>query len=155
MTQMASRVPQTLCPLRISPLALQSPPLRATPHPPRWLHLLPWQPSNRQQHYLHRTSLSALLLLTPNIPNRRPRVKHLTYNGRCPRRPRPLLNRINDRTHTSAQHVHPIPRRLRKEGFNINLCTNQLARTDPVAFNGRSFVGSLVQFVSPLPFCVK
>ena len=154
MIQTASRVPQTLCPLRISPLALQNPPLRATPRLHRWLHLRQWQPSNRQQRYLHRMSFSALLLLMLNTPNRRARPKHLTYNGHCPPRHRPLPNQINDRTHISARDVHPILR-LPREGFSINLCTNQLAQTDLVVFNGRSFEGSLVQLVSPLMFCVK
>jgi len=155
MTQTASRVLRTLCPLPILPLALQSHPLRATPLPRRWLHLLQWQPSNRQQRCLHRISLNVLLLLILNTPNRRPSLKRLTYNGRCPRRHRPLLNQISDRTNTSGQHVHLIPRRMRREVFSINLCTNRLVQTDPVAFNGPSSVGSLVQLVSRSMFYVK
>ena len=155
MTQMASRVLQTLCPLQISPLALQNPPLKVTPRPHRWLRLRRWLLSNRQRRYLHQTSLSALPLLILNIPNRRPRPKHPIFNGRCPPRRRLLPNQISDQTHTFAQDVHPIPRRPRREGSSINLCTNQLAQMGPVAFNGRSFAGSLVQPMPPLMFSVK
>ena len=139
MTRTASRVPLILCPLRISPLALQSHPLRATPRPRQWPHLRLWLLSNRQQPYLHRTSSSARLLLMLNTRNHHPRPKHLIYNGRCPRRHRPHRNRTSDRIHTSARVVHPILRRLRREGFSTSLCTNRQVQMDPVVFSGRSF----------------
>jgi hypothetical protein len=154
MTQMASRVLRIPCPLRISPLAHLSLPLRAIPHPHLWPHLRRWQQSSHQRHYHHQASLSARLLLMLNTPNRRPRPKHPTYNGRCLRRHRLLLNQTNDPTRTSAEVVPPILRRLRREGFSTNLCTNRLAQTDPVAFKGRLFVGSLVKLMSPLMFYV-
>jgi len=155
MTRMASKVPRIPCPLRISPPALQSLLRRAIPRPRPWPHLRRWQQSSRQRHYLRQVSLSARLLLMLNTLNHRTKLKHLTYNGRCPPRHRLLPNRTND---TSVQDAHPILRRPPREGFSINLCTNRLAQTDPVAFKGRLFVGSLVgslvKFMSPLMFCV-
>ena len=155
MTRTASRVPQILCRLPISPLALQNLRLRATPRPRRWPHLRLWQPSNRQRHCLHRTSLSARLLLTLNTPNRRPKPKRPIYSGRSPRRHRLPRNQISGRTPTSVRGAHPILRRLRRGGFSINLCTNRLVQMDPVVFNGRSFEVSPVRSRSPSTFCVK
>ena len=140
MTRTASRVPPILCPLQISPLALQSHPLRVTPHPRRWPPLRLWLLSNRQQPYLHRTSFSAPLLLMLNTRSHHPRPRHLIYNGHCPRRHRPLRNQISDRTHTSARVVHPILRRIRREEFSTSLCTNLRVPMDPVVFDGLSFL---------------
>jgi hypothetical protein len=153
MTRTASRVPPILCPLRISPLALQSLRLRAIPRPRRWPRLRLWQLSNRRLHYLRRMSPSAHLLLMLNTPNRHPKLKHLIYIGRCPRRHRRLRNQISDRTLTSARGVHPILRPHLREGFSTNLCTNRLVRMEPVVFNGRSFVVSPVHLTFTFVLC--
>ena len=153
MTRTGSRVLLIPCPLRISPLALRSHLLRATPRPRQWPPLQLWHPSNHHQHYLHRTLLSVRPLLIRNIRSNHPRLKHLIYNGRCPRQQQRLRNQTNDRTHTSARVVHPILRRIRREEFSINLCTNRQVQTDPAVFNGRLFSVSLV--LTPRTFCVK
>ena len=140
-TRTASRVPPILCPLRISPLAIQSPRLRATLRPHQWPRLQLWQPLNRRHHCPHQTSPSARL---QPMPNHHPRAKHPTYSGHFLRRRQHLRNRISDRTPTSGRGVHLIPRPLLREVFNTNLCTNRLARMGQVVFNGRSFVGSPV-----------
>lgn len=154
MTQMASRVLPILCPSRISLQAIQNLPLRATLRLRQWPRLRLWQLSNHRHHYLRRTSLNAHLPLTLNTPNRLLRVKRPTSSGRSPRRRRHLHNQISDRTLIFVPDVRPTPRRLRREGFNTNLCTNRLVQTGPAVFNGRSFVVSPNHLCSLSKFCV-
>ena len=154
MTRTVSRPPQIPCPSQILPPALRNLPLKAIHRPHRWPHPRPWLPSNRRRRYLHPTLFNAHPLPTLNTPNRQPRLKHLTYSGRCPHRRQLLPNQISDQTHTSEQAVHPILR-IQREGFSISSCTNRLAQTDLVAFKRRLFVGSLVQLMPPSLFCVK
>jgi len=142
---MASRVPPIPCPLRILPLAIQSPRLRATLRPHQWPRLQLWQPLNRRHHYPRRTSPNVRLQPTPN---RRPRAKHPIYSGHFLRRRQLPHNRINDRTPTSERGVRLIPRPLLREVFNTSLCINRLARMGQVVFNGRSFAGSPVHLCS-------
>lgn len=147
-----SRAQQIPCPSQISPPAPQNLPLKAIRRPRRWPHPQRWLPSNRQRQCPHPTLFNAHPLPTLSIPNRRPRIKHLKYNGRCPHRRQLPPNRINDQINTSEQAVNPILRLLQREGFSINSCTNRPAQTDPEAFKGRLFVGSLVQLMPPSLF---